>query len=76
MAPDEDMKLENAILTSSPNQSQEAEEESVDNTSGSPKNSLTFDCNSTDGRNVDHAMVEEAVHRVVQEVCTCKTDYF
>ena len=73
MSPDEDMKLENEILTSSPNQSQEAEEESLDNTSGSPKNSLTSDCNSTDGRNVDPAMVEEAVHRVVQEVC--KTDY-
>lgn len=75
MAPDEDMKLVNEILTSSPDQSQEeeAEEESLDNTSGSPKNSLTSDCNNTDGRNVDPAMVEEAVHRVVQEVC--KTDY-
>ena len=68
MAPDEDMKLEDETLTSSPNQSQETEEESLDNTPDSRKDSLASDCNSTDSRNVDHAMVEETVHRVVQEV--------
>ena len=69
MAPKEDQNVEREILSSSASQSQQTEEETLDDDSPcSPENSLASDGNSSDLRNVDHASIEQAVHRVVQEV--------
>ena len=68
MTPNEDVNPAKEILLSSPSQSQETEEESLDDSPCSPQNSLASDGNGSSLHNVDHATIEEAVHRVVQEV--------
>ena len=69
MAANKDTNLESEIVSSSPMQHRETEEESLDDdTPCSPENSLASDGNGSDLHNVDHASIEQAVHRVVQEV--------